>query len=128
MKNTAPPDPVREMRDWWHTSIIDMQPGIIRSDEDVSLRRARRSTHRPFSWVAPGHFSGAQGDGINAVIFRAKQDVAFGNYRAAHNARLCREFPNELPVGGIESDEISRHRCDIEGIGMTEQVRLDWGA
>jgi len=30
MKNTAPPDPVREMRDWWHTSIIDMQPGIIR--------------------------------------------------------------------------------------------------
>ena len=30
MTNTAPPDPVREMRDWWHTSIIDMQPGIIR--------------------------------------------------------------------------------------------------
>ena len=30
MTNPAPPDPVREMRDWWHTSIIDMQPGIIR--------------------------------------------------------------------------------------------------
>lgn len=23
-------DPVEEMRDWWHTSIIDMQPGVIR--------------------------------------------------------------------------------------------------
>jgi citrate synthase len=23
-------DPVQEMRDWWHTSIIDMQPGVIR--------------------------------------------------------------------------------------------------
>jgi len=30
MTTPAPPDPVREMRDWWHTSIIDMQPGIIR--------------------------------------------------------------------------------------------------
>lgn len=30
MTSPAPPDPVREMRDWWHTSIIDMQPGIIR--------------------------------------------------------------------------------------------------
>ncbi len=30
MSNTTAPDPVREMRDWWHTSIIDMQPGIIR--------------------------------------------------------------------------------------------------
>ena len=24
------PDPVQEMRDWWRTSIIDMQPGVIR--------------------------------------------------------------------------------------------------
>jgi citrate synthase len=27
---TDAPDPVQEMRDWWHTSIIDMQPGVIR--------------------------------------------------------------------------------------------------
>jgi len=27
---TDKPDAVQEMRDWWHTSIIDMQPGVIR--------------------------------------------------------------------------------------------------
>ncbi len=30
MTGKTPPDPVAEMRDWWRTSIIDMQPGIIR--------------------------------------------------------------------------------------------------
>jgi citrate synthase len=30
MTSTAKPDPVQEMRDWWKTSLIDMQPGIIR--------------------------------------------------------------------------------------------------
>ncbi len=25
-----PNDPVQEMRDWWHTSIIEVQPGVIR--------------------------------------------------------------------------------------------------
>lgn len=24
------PDPVQEMRDWWHTAIIEMKPGVIR--------------------------------------------------------------------------------------------------
>jgi len=27
---TEKPDAVQKMRDWWHTSIIDMQPGVIR--------------------------------------------------------------------------------------------------
>jgi citrate synthase len=27
---TDVPDPIQEMRDWWRTSIIDMQPGVIR--------------------------------------------------------------------------------------------------
>jgi citrate synthase len=30
MTGKTPPDPVTEMREWWRTSIIDMQPGIIR--------------------------------------------------------------------------------------------------
>jgi len=30
MTGNTPPDAVAEMRDWWRTSIIDMQPGIIR--------------------------------------------------------------------------------------------------
>jgi citrate synthase len=30
MTSSAKPDPVQEMRDWWKTSIIDMQPGVIR--------------------------------------------------------------------------------------------------
>jgi citrate synthase len=30
MTSAAKPDPVQEMRDWWKTSIIDMQPGVIR--------------------------------------------------------------------------------------------------
>jgi citrate synthase len=30
MAATQRPDPVQEMRDWWKTSLIDMQPGIIR--------------------------------------------------------------------------------------------------
>jgi citrate synthase len=30
MNTTATPDPVREMRDWWRTGIIDMKPGAIR--------------------------------------------------------------------------------------------------
>ena len=30
MSDKTAPDPVTEMRDWWRTSIIDMQPGIIR--------------------------------------------------------------------------------------------------
>jgi citrate synthase len=30
MTGKNPPDPIAEMRDWWRTSIIDMQPGIIR--------------------------------------------------------------------------------------------------
>jgi citrate synthase len=30
MTGKTPPDPVAEMREWWRTSIIDMQPGVIR--------------------------------------------------------------------------------------------------
>jgi citrate synthase len=30
MTDTAKPDPAQEMRDWWKTSIVEIQPGIIR--------------------------------------------------------------------------------------------------